>query len=218
LELLKIITGREGIMMTALKKSKKQIIKRAAELGIAYEKKYQGCCQCTFTAIVDALRWGGLELIPKDMEEALFPGLSLLSGGAAMTTDGSCGGLSAGILAIGLAMGISREMQEDDRSTRRLGYGAAWNGIVDKYYEKYGSLICKDVQRKRFGKVWDLRIHEMSKEFVKTSGVFDIKDRTPERGVCLTPECTIAVAAKWATGYIVNEFEEGNLKGKYRVL
>jgi len=201
-----------------LKKPKEEIIKKAGDLGVEYEKKYQGCCQCTFTAIVDALRWGGLEVVTKDMEEALFPGLSLLSGGAAMTTDGSCGGLSAGILAIGLAMGISREMQEEDRSTRRIGYGAAWNGIVDKYYEKYGSLLCKDVQRKRFGKAWDLRVHEMSQEFVKTSGVFDINERAPERGVCLTQECTIAVAARWATEYIVNEFEQGNLKGKYRVL
>jgi len=63
-----------------------------------------------------------------------------------------------------------------------------------------------------------LRVDEMSREFVKTSGVYDINDRTPERGVCLTPECTIAVAAKWATESIVHEFEQGNLKGTYRVV
>jgi len=203
-------------MAAELKKPKEEIIKKAGELAVEYERKYQGCCQCTFTAIVDALRWGGLELVPEDMEEALFPGLSLLSGGAAMSTDGTCGGLTAGILAIGLAIGISRQMQDEDRSTRRIGYRAAWNGIVDKYYEEYGSLLCKDVQRKRFGKAWDLRVSEMSHEFLKTSGVFDINDRTPERGVCLTPECTIAVAARWATEYIVHEFEQGNLKGNYR--
>lgn len=204
--------------MAKLKKSKEEILKKAGELGVEYERRYRGCCQCTFTAIVDALRWGGLELVPEDMEEALFPGLTVLSGGAAMSTDGSCGGLTAGILAIGLAMGISRQMQEEDSSTRRIGYRAALTGIVDKYYEKYGSLLCKDVQRKRFGKVWDLRIDEMSREFVKTSGVYDLNDRTPERGVCLTPECTIAVAARWAVEHILQEFELGNLKGNYRVL
>ena len=204
--------------MAKLKKTKEEILKKAGELGVEYERRYRGCCQCTFTAIVDALRWGGLELVPEDMEETLFPGLTVLSGGAAMSTDGSCGGLTAGILAIGLAMGISRQMQEEDSSTRRIGYRAALTGIVDKYYEKYGSLLCKDVQRKRFGKVWDLRIDEMSREFVKTSGVYDLNDRTPERGVCLTPECTIAVAARWAVEYILQEFELGNLKGNYRVL
>jgi len=205
-------------MAAELKKPKEEIINKAGELAVEYERKYHGCCQCTFSAIVDALRWGGLELIPEDMEEALFPGLTVLSGGAAMSTDGSCGGLTGGILAIGLAVGISRQMQEEDSSTRRIGYRAALTGIVDKYYEKYGSLLCKDVQRKRFGKAWDLRVDEMSREFVKTSGVYDINDRTPERGVCLTPECTIAVAAKWATESIVHEFEQGNLKGTYRVV
>jgi hypothetical protein len=121
-------------------------------------------------------------------------------------------------LAIGVALGISREMQTKDRSTRRAGYETAWRGIVDKYYEKYNSLLCKDVQRKRFGKAYDLKVPEISKEFLRTSGVFDINERTPDRGVCLTPDCTIALAAALATECILDEFDKGNLKGKHRIL
>lgn len=60
--------------MVNLKKAKKEIVKKAEELAIEYEDKYKGCGQCTFLAIADALRWGGLEIIPKDMEERLFQG------------------------------------------------------------------------------------------------------------------------------------------------
>jgi hypothetical protein len=204
--------------MPALKKTKEDIIEKAGELGVEYESKYMGCAQCTFSAVVDALRWGGFELLPRDLEERLFSGLTLLSGGAAMTGDGSCGGITGGVLALGMAMGISRERQEEDRSTRRAGYAAAWKGIVDKYYEKYNSLLCKDVQRKRFGKAYNLRVPEISEEFLRTSGVFDIRERTPDRRVCLTPECTIAIAARWAVECVLDEFEKGNLKGQFRLL
>ena len=202
--------------MVALRKTKEEIMNKARELGVEYEEKYQGCAQCSFGAVVDALRWGGVELIPQDVEEQLLAGLTVLSGGVAMTGDGSCGAVTGGGLAIGLAMGISREMQLKDRSVRRLGYAAVQKGIVDKYYEKYNSILCKDVQRKRFGKAWDLTRPEMSEDFLRTSGLFDINERTPERQVCLTPDCTIALAAMWAVEYILDELEKGNLRGRYK--
>jgi hypothetical protein len=202
--------------MVALRKTKEEIMNKARELGVEYEEKYQGCAQCSFGAVVDALRWGGVELIPQDVEEQLLAGLTVLSGGVAMTGDGSCGAVTGGGLAIGLAMGISREMQLKDRSVRRLGYAAVQKGIVDKYYEKYNSILCKDVQRKRFGKAWDLTRPEMSEDFLRTSGLFDINERTPERQVCLTPDCTIALAAMWAAEYILDELEKGNLRGRYK--
>jgi len=74
--------------MARLKRPKKEIIKKAEELGIEYEAKYKGCGQCTFLAIIDALRWGGLELIPEDMGDRLFSGICVLSGGVSMTGDG----------------------------------------------------------------------------------------------------------------------------------
>lgn len=202
--------------MVALRKTKEEITHKARGLAVEYEKKYQVCALCTFGAVVDALRWGGLELIPEDVEEQLLTGLTVLSGGVAMTGDGSCGAVTGGGLAIGLAMGISREMQLKDRSLRRLGYAAVQKGVVDKYYQKYNSILCKDVQRKRFGKAWDLTRPEMSQEFLKTSGLFDINERTPERCVCLTPDCTIALAAMWATEQILDELEKGNLRGRHQ--
>lgn len=59
--------------MVRLKKTKREIIAKAEEIGTAHEKKFKGCCQCTFLAIIDALRWGGVELLTEEEEKKLFP-------------------------------------------------------------------------------------------------------------------------------------------------
>ena len=177
--------------MIELKRTKEEIIKKAGELGVECERKYRGCAQCTFLAIVDSLRWGGLEIIPQDTEESLFSGLALLSGGVCVTGDGSCGAVTGSILAIGMALGISKEKLMDV-GVRRMAYDTAKDAILDKYYEKYNSLLCKDVQRKHFGKAWDLTVPEISEEFLRQSN-----------------GCTIPQTAMWATECILDELEEG---------
>ncbi len=179
--------------MVELKRTKEEIIKKAEELGIEYEAKYKGCGQCTFLAIVDALRWGGLEIIPEDMEDRLFSGICVMTGGVSMTGDGTCGAVTSSVLVMGIALGISREAQ--DVNTLRMGCATIRNTILDKYYKEYGSILCKDVQRKFFGKAWDLTRDDMSHEFLE-----------------ITRGCTIMQTAMWATEFILDEFEKGNLR------
>jgi len=180
--------------MVKLKKTKEEIIKKAEELGIEYEAKYKGCGQCTFLAVIDALRWGGLEIIPEDMEDRLFSGVCVLTGGVGMTGDGTCAAVASSTLAIGLALGIPREGQED--SLLRKGCATVRDTILDKYYQEYRSILCKDVQRKYFGKAWDLTSDEMSHEFLG-----------------ITRGCTIMQTAMWAAEIILDELEKGNVKG-----
>jgi hypothetical protein len=177
--------------MIELKRTKEEIIEKAGELGTEYESKYRGCAQCAFSAIVDALRWGGLEIIPQDAEESLFSGLALLSGGVCVTGDGSCGAVTGSVLAIGIALGISKEKLMDS-GVRRMAYDTAKGAILDRYYAKYNSILCKDIQRKLFGKAWDLTVPELSEEFLRQSN-----------------GCTIAPTAMWATACILDELEEG---------
>lgn len=179
--------------MVELKRTKEEIIKKAEELGVEYEAKYKGCGQCTFLAIVDALRWGGLEIIPEDMEERLFSGICVLTAGVSMTGDGTCGAVASSVLAIGLALGIPREGQGD--RTLRQACATVRDTILDKYYQEYRSILCKDVQRKFFGKAWDLTSDKMSLEFL-----------------IITKGCTIMQTVKWATEIILDEFEKGNVK------
>src|SRR4030042_1545983 len=191
-----VIQSRNGgtTIMVKLTKTKDEIIRKANELGIEYEAKYKGCGQCTFLAIIDALRWGGLEIIPKDMEDKFFSGICVLTAGVGLSGDGTCGAVASSALAIGLALGIPREGQ----GVELLGAACATvrNTILDKYYREYRSILCKDVQRKFFGKAWDLTNKEMDREF---------------RG--LTRGCTIMQTAKWTVEIILDEFEKGNVEG-----
>jgi hypothetical protein len=149
--------------MPKLTKTKDEIIKKSNELAIEYEAKYKGCGQCAFLAIIDALRWGGLEIIPRDVEDRLFSGICLLTAGVGLSGDGSCGAVASGTLAIGLALGIQRESQ--DKGLFLQSCATVRNALLNKYYQKYNSLLCKDVQRKFLGKAWDLTRDDMDAEF-----------------------------------------------------
>lgn len=179
--------------MVPLKHTKEEIIKKAEELGVEYEARYKGCGQCAFMAIVDALRWGGLEIILEDMEDSLFSGMCVLTAGVCMTGDGTCGAVTGSAMAIGLALGVPKE-SEDDSAMRSVG-ATIRDKLLDKYYREYKSILCKDVQRKFFGKAWDLTDDEMSREFL-----------------AITSGCTIIQTAIWATEIILDEFEKGNVK------
>jgi len=177
-----------------LTKKKDEIIQKANELAIEYEAKYKGCGQCTFLAIIDALRWGGLEIIPTDMEDRLFPGVCVLTGGVGLSGDGTCGAVASGVLAIGLALGPQRD--SIDESLFRQSCAIVRDALLNKYYQEYNSSLCRDIQRKVFGKAWDLTRDEMSAEFLGIS-----------KG------CVIMEGTMWATKIVLDEFEKGNVKG-----
>lgn len=179
--------------MPKLKESKENIIKKAEELGIEYEAKYKGCAQCTFLAIIDALRWGGLELIPADMEERLYPAISTLTAGVCMTGEGTCGAIASGVMALGLALGVSKD--NPDVATARRAGAIIRDSLLGKCYLEYRSILCKDIQRKHFGKAWDLTSDEMAHEFLG-----------------ITRGCIIIETAKLAVKYILDEYEKGNVK------
>lgn len=179
--------------MKHLLKSNEEIIAKAESLGIEYEAKYKGCGQCTFLAIIDALRWGSLELISEDVEDRLFSGICVLTGGVSMTGDGTCGAVTSSALVLGLALGVSREGQ--DVKLLRAACATVRNTVLARYYKEYGSILCKDVQRKFFGKAWDLTRDDMSHEFLG-----------------ITRGCTIMQTAKWAVEIILDEFVKGNVK------
>jgi hypothetical protein len=183
--------------MAALTRKKEEIVKKAEDLGKEYEAKYKGCGQCTFLATIDALRWGGLEIIPRDMEDRFFPGVTALTAGVCTTGNGTCGAVASSALAIGMALGSTREMQEKDGKTMALGFDAIQRCILDKYYDEYHSILCKDVQRKYFGKAWNLTDPDMRDEFLG-----------------ITKGCVIMKTAMMTVECILEEFEKGNVKSR----
>ncbi|MBN1189210.1 MAG: C_GCAxxG_C_C family protein [Dehalococcoidales bacterium] len=179
--------------MQALKKSREEIISKADELGKEYEAKYKGCAPCTFYAVIDALRWGGLEIVPEDIEEKLYPAINMLTAGVCMTGEGSCGAVSGGAMAMGFALGVPRGSSDVDAANQAAVL--IRDTMMAAFYQHYGSILCKDVQRKYFGKAWDLCSEEMTREFLS-----------------ITEGCVIMQAAQWITGFILDEYEKGNLR------
>jgi hypothetical protein len=179
--------------MAKLKKTKEEIIKKAEELGKEYEAKYGGCCQSTFLAVVDALRWGGLEVISKDIEDSLYSGICLLTAGVCMTGEGTCGAVSGSVIASGFAFGIPKDT--DDITIADKAGARIRDTLLARFYREYGSILCKDVMRKYFGKAWDLTSDKMTQEFLG-----------------ITDGCVIRKTAGWATRVLLEEFEKGNIK------
>ena len=179
--------------MPELKKSREEIIKKAEELGAEYEAKYKGCCESTLYAVVDALRWGGLEIIPKDIQDKMYSGIRLLSAGTCMTGEGTCGSVSGGAMASGFAFGVPSST-DDIAEINKAGMTVR-DTLLARYYKEYGSILCKDVMRKYFGKAWDLTNDKMTMEFLSISD-----------------GCTIRQTAKWVTEILLDEYEKGNIK------
>jgi hypothetical protein len=128
------------------------------------------------------------------MEERLFAGLCLLTGGVGVTTDGTCGAIIGGVMAIGMSLGTCRGNPGKDMSIVGDGYSLVWRAILDRYDGKYSSQLCKDIQKKHYGKCWDFRIPEMTDEYLKVSD-----------------GCTIKETTIWTVGGILDEFEQRNL-------
>jgi hypothetical protein len=182
------------VTVVKLTKKKDEIIQKSNELAIEYEAKYKGCGQCTFLAVIDALRWGGLEIIPKEIEDKFFSGVCVLTGGVGLSGDGTCAAIASAALVVGLALGIRRETF--DEAGFRENCAIVRDALLAKYYQKYNSLLCKDVQRKFFGKAWDLTRADTGAEFLG-----------------ITEGCVIMETAMLATQIILDEFDKGNVKG-----
>jgi len=173
-----------------LSKSKEEIMAKADELGAVHEAAYKGCAESTFLAIVDALRWGGAEIITPEVEDTLFPGVSLLSAGVGITGRGTCGAAVASLMAIGMALAAIRDAAPRDLTHFMDDVELVRREILDYFTDKYGSYRCLDVQMKRFGKAWDFREPAMSEEFLG-----------------ITDGCAIRDTARRAAGIICDQIE-----------
>jgi len=179
--------------MTKLRRDREEIVRKANELAAEYIERYAGCGQCVFLAVLDALRWGGLEIIPEDMEGRFFSGVCVTTAGIAESGEGTCGAINSGVLIMGLALGPSKEFP--DIVALREACATIRDTLLRRCLQEYGSVLCKDVQRRFFGKAWDLTRDDMFEEFRS-----------------LTEGCIIRQAAQWTVESMLDEFEKGNLK------
>lgn len=118
---------------------------RAYNLAFKYMSEYGNCAQSTLRAIYEVLNLKGAEIVIKSAHP--------LAGGLGRSGSGACGALSAGALALGIIYG---------RGLEDMGKGSFIEAhlrakeLYDRFVNEYGSCICRDVQKKIFGRSFDL--------------------------------------------------------------
>jgi C_GCAxxG_C_C family probable redox protein len=147
-----------------VKKNRKAILKRAYDLGFRYEKVYHGCTQCVLAAIQDVFEMNN---------EDIFRSASALAAGGGICGDGSCGAYTGGVMALGQIYGRTRENFLDKKGTAKKAFDLT-KKLHDKFIDEYGSVICRDIQQKIFGRPFYLRDKDESDKF-KKMGAYEEK-------------------------------------------
>jgi len=161
--------------------SNEQILERVYRLAFKYEAEIGSCPQCVLSALHETINIA---------DPATIQASDALAGGCALSTEGTCGALSGGLLAIGSVVGRTYEDFKKGDSRRRVFLYS--KKLYDRFIEEYGSPLCKDVQKKIFGKSFKLLDAKEYQEFEKAGGHVD---KCPS---------VSANAARWAAEIILD--------------
>ncbi len=124
----------------------KDKIKKAYDLAFKYEAERGSCPQCVLSSLKESLNL-------EDVENCIKASDSL-AGGTCLSSNGTCGALVGGMLALGSFYGRSYESFSKGERRRRVFQFS--KKLYDRFIEEYGSILCKDVQEKLFGKSYNL--------------------------------------------------------------
>jgi hypothetical protein len=153
----------------------------AYRLAFENESKYGSCGQAVLKALMDVF---GLNM--NEIAKASYP----LAAGLSVSAHGSCGALVAGMLTIGFLYG---------RPVENISGGRYWDAyrisrkLLIRFEGEFGSSSCPDIQRRMFGRTFDLLDQDEYKRFEEMGGH---RDKCPH--VC-------GMAAKLATQILLEE-------------
>jgi C_GCAxxG_C_C family probable redox protein len=167
---------------------KQDIYQQAYDLAFQYEAKRGSCPQCVLAALKETLDVGN---------ENIFQAAQGLAGGAALSSQGTCGALAGGMIAISSLIG--RTYQEFTEGQKKRLVFKYTKLLYNRFIEEYGSLLCCDVQKKLFGRSYILLDKQDYEAFEKAGAHVD--------------KCTSVTgnAAKWTAEIILKELQTNTL-------
>jgi C_GCAxxG_C_C family probable redox protein len=168
--------------------SQKDILENVYQRAFQYEAKLGSCPQCVLAALKETLDVGN---------ENIFQAAQGLTGGTALSSQGTCGALAGGIIAISSLVG--RTYQEFTEGQKKRLVFKYTKLLYDKFIEEYGSPLCCDVQKKLFGRSYILLDKQDYEAFEKAGAHVD--------------KCTSVAgnAARWTAEIILNELHTNTL-------
>jgi C_GCAxxG_C_C family probable redox protein len=142
--------------------SKDDILEKAYSLAFKYEAERGSCPQCVLAALYETLGVGDTKTIKA---------ADAMAGGTSLSTEGTCGALVGGLLAIGSVVGRTYEDFSAGEYKRRVFQYS--KKLYDKFVEEYGSPRCNDIHIKLFGRTFNLLDPNDYAEFEKAGGHID---------------------------------------------
>ncbi len=135
-----------------LKGLKRDNYQKLYDLGHSYERTHYGCAQCTIGPFVEVL----------GVSEDLFSASSALAAGIAQKGD-ACGAYVGGVMIIGYLFGRTfQDLQGDhDEAVEKFRYNCEIaRRLREKFIDEFGSINCRNVQCKVFGRSFDITDRE----------------------------------------------------------
>jgi C_GCAxxG_C_C family probable redox protein len=170
--------------------SQKDVLEDVYHRAFQYEARLGSCPQCVLAALKETLDIG---------DDSAFRASQGLSGGTALSSEGTCGALAGGMIAIGLLVG--RTYQEFTEGQKKRLVFKYTRQLYDRFVGEYGSPLCCGVQKKIFGRSYILLDKQDYEAFEKAGAHVD--------------KCTSVAgnAAKWTAEIILNELQGERTKG-----
>jgi len=158
-------------------------VEKAYQLGNEYEKVYKGCSQCVIAALQDAFN------IPN---ADVFKAATGLAAGGGGSIDGSCGAYSGAIMVLSMLRGRTRDDFADAAGAMFSNFSLVMK-LRERFIREYGSVVCRNVQTKIFGRPYYLVDMDEFRKF-EEAGAHEVH--------CLE---VVGKAARWAAELIIEE-------------
>ncbi|HIG99966.1 MAG TPA: C_GCAxxG_C_C family protein [Thermoplasmata archaeon] len=170
--------------------SQNELLDEVYSRAFQYEARLGSCPQCVLAALKETLGIG---------DDAVFKASQGLSGGTALSSEGTCGALAGGMIAIGLLVGRTyQEFSDGEKKRRVFKYTKQ---LYDKFIEEYNSALCCGVQKKIFGRSYNLLDKQEYEAFEKAGAHVD---------KCT---CVAGNAARWTAEIILHELQGEHQEG-----
>lgn len=138
----------------------------AYEKAFEYERDYGNCAQATLKALLDVFR---------ENNDTAYRGMGSFAGGGGAEGDGSCGAYVGGLFYVGMKYG--RRFSDIGKDPKDPAAAEAWEEnrtlakkLHDKFIEKYGTVVCHQIQRRLFGRVYYTPDKEQYEKFLEAGG------------------------------------------------
>ncbi|MBN1333579.1 MAG: C_GCAxxG_C_C family protein [Synergistales bacterium] len=163
----------------------REIIEAASEMATHNEAEYHLCSQGTLAALMQAFGIHNPDVLRSS---------TAFAGGCVRRGD-ICGALAGALMFIGLLAGRD-DLEMKDQAMRGMDY-------MDKVYklfeEKYGTVICREIHQKLYGRIFDLTDEAQRDELHEI--MVDAEEGCPD--VC-------GVAARFAAQVAIEILETGH--------